>query len=783
MMKWSVPVALIVIMFCAADVYGQSNRNEPHIGYLYPGGGQQGTTFRVIVGGQRMRSVSDVYITGDGVHATFVQHYRPIRSFSSEQRQTIGAKLRELGEKHLAELVREGKVDPAIQWKSFGAGKAAPKGIELPDHPILHGLKDMSLRELIYVRDTLFDFKKRQINNQIAETALIEITIDSDAKPGDRELRLVGRSGLSNPMVFQIGLLPETREIERNDPDELDPLPKENPLELPVLVNGQIMPGDVDRIRFQAKRGQRLVIETHARKLIPYLADAVPGWFQATLTLYDSGGNELASADDNQFDPDPVLLYKILKNGIYELEIRDAIYRGREDFIYRVSIGTTPYITNMFPLGGSSGQETVASIDGWNLSKKRIPLATESNSLGLHKASLPKGRYVSNSMLYVVDSLPESMEVEPNNSVEDAQQITLPQIINGRMDEPGDVDVFRFEGKDGDEIVAEIVARRLHSPLDSLLQLTDASGTVLEWNDDQQYKDGHLHTDMGVLTHHAESCLSAQLPADGVYTFRVTDSQTHGGEEYAYRLRVSPPQPDFLLSVTPSSINIPAGRAIPICVHVLRKDGYDGEINLSLKDAPEGFRLDGARIPAGCDRICMTLSAPREQIDGPFALTIEGRAKISGKTVSHAAIPSEDLMQAFLYRHLIPSQELVVAMTGGKRLGQSIEMANRSPVRLPVGGKADVKINTPSNPRLRELELVLNDPPEGITIGDISVIRDGLKFQLLADDSTEVGLADNLVVELFIEISRKSDDDGAPKQKRRVSLGVLPAIPIEIVKK
>ena len=41
-----------------------------------------------------------------------------------------------------------------------------------------------------------------------------------------------------------------------------------------------------------------------------------------------------------------------------------------------------------------------------------------------------------------------------------------------------------FQGKAGDPVVAEIMARRLLSPMDSLLRLTDADGKVLAWNDD-----------------------------------------------------------------------------------------------------------------------------------------------------------------------------------------------------------------------------------------------------------------------------------------------------------
>jgi hypothetical protein len=31
---------------------------------------------------------------------------------------------------------------------------------------------------------------------------------------------------------------------------------------------------------------------------------------------------------------------------------RDALYRGREDFVYRIAIGELPFVTDIFPLGG-----------------------------------------------------------------------------------------------------------------------------------------------------------------------------------------------------------------------------------------------------------------------------------------------------------------------------------------------------------------------------------------------------------------------------------------------
>src|ERR1035437_8645521 len=85
----------------------------------------------------------------------------------------------------------------------------------------------------------------------------------------------------------------------------------EQRITLPCTVNGQVASGEVNRYRFKARKGQRLVLTTEARSLIPYIADAVPGWFQPVLALYDATGKELAYDDDYRFNPDPVIFFEV----------------------------------------------------------------------------------------------------------------------------------------------------------------------------------------------------------------------------------------------------------------------------------------------------------------------------------------------------------------------------------------------------------------------------------------------------------------------------------------
>lgn len=773
---------IVVLALYAANAYGASNEREPHIGYLYPAGGQQGSVIKITVGGQFIKDANEVYVTGQGVHGSVTHYIGRVKPLNGDQRKELQRQLSELRKKQqgtdkkISPPAPQGVNKPADINKPADANKSEEANeppVSLPDHPLLRNLEKLSPKGLQKVAEEFLG-NKYPVSMQIGEMVIIEITIDPNAEPGDRELRLGGRIGLTNPLCFQIGTLPETSEPEFKDPGK----PFTPKVQIPVLVNGQILPGEADRFRFSAKKGQNLTIEAQARHLIPYLADAVPGWFQATLTLYDTKGKELAYAGNYLFNPDPVLFYRITRDGDYELEIRDSIYRGREDFVYRVSLSEQPFITQMFPLGGQTGVFTVASISGWNLDTNEMPLDTTPGGT-IRQVQLRQNNRRSNSVPYAVDSLPECNEIEDNGTTEDAQHITLPQIVNGRISKPGDVDIFRFDANAGNEIVAEVYARRLNSPLDSLLWLSDANGKVLGYNDDNGDKN------VGLLTHNADSYLRLRLPNTGTYFVHLADSENHGGPDYGYRLRISPPQPDFVLLAAPSSINILPGGTVPVTIEVLRKDGFSGEIGLMLKDAPAGFKLSGARIPAGCDRLRVTLTAPQKPLEQPINLQLEGRAKINGQTVSRPVTPAEDMMQAFIYMHMVPSQEFMVMTRFPNRHAPMLELVDNNSIKIPAGGTAKVRVKMPRRPLAAPapaIYLELSEPPAGLTLGDVNITPGEITFAIAADsNATKVGLVDNLIVDVSADPPK--NPQGNRPQQQRAYIGTLPAIAFEITPK
>ena len=730
-----------LLYLSTATALAQQPALSPHAGYVYPAGARQSATLEVTVGGQALQGVNNAYLSGPGVRVAVIDYDRPL---TPGQANTLREQMQELNKKRQA--------NPAA-------------------------FPEADLKTLMDLRDKLQKFVRRPMNPAIAETVRLSITVDPAAAPGERELRLATPNGMTNPLIFQIGTLPEM--VRKNAepiaaPGVAKPAQQRNitpstaptapvDITLPVTLNGQIMPGAIDRYRFTAAKGQHLVAIANARELIPYISDAVPGWFQATLALRDSAGREIDYADHYTFHPDPVLYYEIPADGQYTLEIKDSIYRGREDFVYRIALGELPFVTAIFPLGGKTGARTPIDVKGWNLPVTRVIHTTTDRTVAVPN---------SNSVPFAVDTLPEALEKEPNDQPKTAQKLKLPVIVNGRIDKPGDQDVFRFDGKAGDEIVAEVMARRLDSPLDSILRLTDAKGKQLAVNDDSDDKSAAL------LTHQADSRILFKLPAGGTYYLYLADSQHQGGPDYSYRLRVSKPQPDFELRVTPSGINARSGSTVPVSVHAIRRDGFAGDIAVKLKDAPAGFTLEGAVIPAGQDHVRMTLTVPVVHIEAPHKLTFEGHATIAGHEVHHPAIAAEDMMQAFYYHHLVAAGDVVVRVMGNQRPPVTWKAFSDKPVKVSATATTSVQIPVPNQRLGGQVHMTLNEPPDGITIQSVTPSPTGVNVTLKLDPAkAKPGLKGNLILDAFIDRPAPNTKQGT----RRQPLGTLPAVPFEVV--
>jgi hypothetical protein len=109
----------------------------------------------------------------------------------------------------------------------------------------------------------------------------------------------------------------------------------------------------------------------------------------------------------------------------------------------------------------------------------RVEISAESwMAPGTHQFRIITPNGSSTAGRIVVSPYPETQEHEPNNSFGEAQELALPMTVHGLLPKPGDMDVYRFQAKAGQEVVCLINAGGLGSRLDPVMELVDANGKV-----------------------------------------------------------------------------------------------------------------------------------------------------------------------------------------------------------------------------------------------------------------------------------------------------------------
>jgi hypothetical protein len=219
---------------------------------------------------------------------------------------------------------------------------------------------------------------------------------------------------------------------------------------------------------------------------------------------------------------------------------------------------------------------------------------------------------------FVVGGLPEQAEAEPNDDARTAPPITVPAVVNGVLAKSGDVDCFAVKLKKGQTLVASLEAHRtLRSPVDAVLQVVSADGSVLEQNHDARGLDPEV---------------AFTAPADGTFAVRVfcfpaaPDSSIRhfGSPACVYRLTLT--TGEFVDFVTPLAVERGKDAALTV-------SGW----NLTAKTATLGptDTTFGVAHPFAVVREphpCHDLTVPADKpLAPPFTLT--GRIKTAGTAV------------------------------------------------------------------------------------------------------------------------------------------------------
>jgi hypothetical protein len=402
-------------------------------------------------------------------------------------------------------------------------------------------------------------------------------TVAPDAPLGEHCIRVRTATGITPLRTFYVGALPDVAEKEPNNE-----FAKPQKLNLNVTVNALITTEDSDYYAVELTKGQRITVEIEGIRL----ASSSQTIFDPYVAILDAKRTELAASDDTTlFIQDPVVSLTAPDDGTYVIHVRESAYGGDANCHYRMHVGTFPRPRVAFPPGGQAGTEQAVKFLGdasgeleqtFKLPdelQQYFPLVAES-----------KGALAPSPNRFRVSPFANALEAEPNDEIKSATPVaSLPIAMNGVIGAKGDVDFFKITAKKDQTIDFSVYARRLRSPLDSVLHVFDATGKVLNGNDDNAGPDSYQRF---------------TFPADGEYCIRVYDQLYDGGPEFVYRVEAKPVTPVVTLGIPLITANsqerqtivVAKGNRYATLIRASRSD-FAGELKLSADDLPPGVTM------------------------------------------------------------------------------------------------------------------------------------------------------------------------------------------------
>jgi hypothetical protein len=465
------------------------------------------------------------------------------------------------------------------------------------------------------------------------------LKVAADVSPGVHGIRVVTGTGISNLKLFAIDDLPSLAQVKPSNT-----LATAQALTLPVAVDGYVDNLSRDFYKFQAAAGQQISIEVLARRLGSPL--------DSTIRLLDAKGRELAYNDDAPgLGSDSMISYTFKDAGEYVLEVRDIRYQGGGNFLYRLRIGDFPCVTVPYPMAVQRGvSASVAFAGSTAQAVQPMPVNVAAATVDwLPLGAKLSGGKSSGFAVVAVGASPEALEAEPNNEQAQATRVPLGAGLNGRFDQPRDVDRFIFTAKAGQRFTFVGVTRSQGSPSDLAMRLLKTDGAEVAVVDD-------TGTNEGVIDY--------TFPADGDYTLVVEDLNRRGGPEFAYRIAVNPHEEKFQLATSADTLNIPLGGLATVTVTAVR-GSFAGPIALTLLDAPAGIVATPAVIGPGQPSTVMTIQCAAEVPAGKiYPVRIAGSAQ-SGTAQYQAVATVTDAQKAAFNGLTVPPPFLAQSVAIG----------------------------------------------------------------------------------------------------------------------
>ena len=444
----------------------------------------------------------------------------------------------------------------------------------------------------------------------------VKLEIPSDAPVGVHRFRLVSTRGVSNALVFQVNsdaVLEETGQ------------PHQTPstaqlVAIPAVVNGRVASdGEEDFYAFEITEARELRFEVFSKTpgkppddvgLDPELTLYEPtgSWFDKERTTRLAYNDDPSSYHVSRL---PQLTYRFLKKGRYLVGVGAFLGGGSPHFSYQLRISDSSAPT--FAQLDRNGRNRVPA--PWNERAFRRPIG--SGRLGLLRSRsagsngtgrdgpltngaasshaetaqpVPNGRGNPASIILV-------KEQETAERDGDTLSISVPGLVEGTIDRPGDVDRYAFKAERGQQVAFEVETPQVGPPqFNPRFGILDEEGRELFSN---VYK--RLGRQLTFYLKTVEPKTLYTFERSGEYSLVVSDlTRRFGNDGFRYRLLMRPQIPHVgKVGTDTDRLNLVAGQAGKITVTTDQEEGFSGDIALVLEGLPEGVEFfPGSEVKA-----------------------------------------------------------------------------------------------------------------------------------------------------------------------------------------
>lgn len=434
------------------------------------------------------------------------------------------------------------------------------------------------------------------------------VSIAADAPAGVYDARVISRLGVSSARAFSVGRLPEvTRSKANNTVETAMPLP------VGTICNATMTKRAVDFYSFQGVKGKRVAVDC--------AAIGIDSRLTPVLILADAKGGDLkVNRTGGVIDFTPPV------DGTYVIKVSDLTYQGGERFFYRLALQE---VAGNGPAPRQPQTQTVSAMS-W-------PPAGLAEAARMH-------------------------ETEPNNKPAEAQKITLPCDIAGSFFPAADVDTYEFAAKKGEVWWVEVASERLGLNTDAfvLVQQVKKDGDKEKLADVAELYDiappmkvtsnGYSYDGPPYDAGSPDVNGKFEVKEDGTYRLQIRDlfGGTRSDANNVYRLIVRQATPDYSLAAwavhmtlrngdraaLSKPMALRAGETRAFEVVVLRRDGFDGEIEIGMDNLPPGVSATGLKIAKGKPYGHLILTASGDAKRGFSLAKIVGKATINGAPVT-----------------------------------------------------------------------------------------------------------------------------------------------------